>query len=216
MGGPDAATGRLEVQYKGQWGTICRDGFSNMTAVVACRQLGYVTGLPVYASQGKFAPGTGSIFMDDLYCPDGNEPMLSNCFAKRWGDHNCLHEDDVGVMCTNTPEAENGAVRTMVGYNGMPGQLEVYWNGIWGTVSNYNFDNVEAQVACRQMGKPWGYANITAPQFSQWGTCLYDIPVHWTNMKCSGTESRLDQCPRGPMYSNSHSFDAGMVCSEGE
>ena len=34
-------SGRLQVYYRGQWGTICDDGFSDADAMVACRQLGY-------------------------------------------------------------------------------------------------------------------------------------------------------------------------------
>ncbi|OPL33793.1 hypothetical protein AM593_07128, partial [Mytilus galloprovincialis] len=33
--------GRLEIHYRGEWGTICSSRFGHVEAAVACRQLGY-------------------------------------------------------------------------------------------------------------------------------------------------------------------------------
>ena len=42
--GPTNSSGRLEVCYNGEWGTVCDDLFYDIEASVACRQLGYEKG----------------------------------------------------------------------------------------------------------------------------------------------------------------------------
>ncbi len=38
-----SGSGRLEIYLRGEWGTVCDDGFGFPEADVACRQLGYVS-----------------------------------------------------------------------------------------------------------------------------------------------------------------------------
>jgi hypothetical protein len=37
------SAGRLEIYLRGQWGTVCDDGFGFEEGDVACRQLGFYT-----------------------------------------------------------------------------------------------------------------------------------------------------------------------------
>jgi hypothetical protein len=90
------AQGRLEVMHDGQWGSICDDSFTDVDALVACRQLGFLAGVAVYSPGG----GSGPIWMDDLGC-SGSEAFLIDCPFPGWGLHDCGHSEDVGVSCSN-------------------------------------------------------------------------------------------------------------------
>lgn len=92
-------SGRVEIFYRGVWGTICDDNWDIDDATVACRQLGYK--YAVRALQGGHVPyGSGRIWFDDVGCT-GREQSLSSCSHAGWGKHNCVHKEDAGVECSS-------------------------------------------------------------------------------------------------------------------
>ncbi len=91
-------TGRVEIFYQGQWGTICDDSWDINDARVACRQLGFLNA--VRALQGGSVPdGSGRIWLDQVVC-NGSEPRLTRCLHNAWGNHDCSHPEDAGVECS--------------------------------------------------------------------------------------------------------------------
>ena len=66
---------------------------------VACRELGYQEGLAVSDATFGEARSTIPIWLDQVSC-EGNEEFLSQCTYSGWGDHNCLHREDAGVVCS--------------------------------------------------------------------------------------------------------------------
>ena len=103
MGNPVTAwpviTGRVEVYYSQEWGTVCDDDFLIDDCNVACRQLGQ--GQCVAYDTGSYPEASSSvrIWLDDLRC-QGHEATLDSCGHNGWGQHNCGHSEDVMVSCT--------------------------------------------------------------------------------------------------------------------
>ncbi|XP_076673301.1 uncharacterized protein LOC143371719 isoform X4 [Andrena cerasifolii] len=96
--GSSPLEGRVEVRHHGVWGTVCDDDFANAEATVICRSLGY-GGRAVAKKDGFFGPGEGPIWLDEVDCY-GNETQLYRCDHNHWGQHNCDHDEDAGVICT--------------------------------------------------------------------------------------------------------------------
>ncbi|XP_075770476.1 scavenger receptor cysteine-rich domain-containing protein DMBT1-like [Pelodiscus sinensis] len=99
--GPGRCAGRLEVQYDGEWGTVCDDHWSNFSANVVCRELGCGLAEPVapkLRDRPRFGKATGRIWLDDVRCK-GTEKTLQNCAHHVWGYHDCTHHEDISVVC---------------------------------------------------------------------------------------------------------------------
>ena len=98
VGGAVPSEGRLEVLYNGTctWGTVCDDFFDWREAFVVCRQLNYVGVLSVSAS--LFGAGDGPIWLDDVDC-NGSEDSIFDCQHRGFGVHNCVHTEDIGIIC---------------------------------------------------------------------------------------------------------------------
>ena len=104
--GPESSngTGRVEVFYNKQWGTICRDGWDILDTDVVCRELGYKYSIKTLRRE-HVPKGTGPIWLSKVSCT-GNENHFSDCLLGGFGNNSCWHNDDVGVECSSTGNAE--------------------------------------------------------------------------------------------------------------
>lgn len=98
VGGDKPFQGRVEVFYRGIWGTVCDDDWDLKDATVVCRELGFSGAIRAY-SRATFGQGSGPIWMDDVQC-DGQENSLTECRHQGWGEENCGHSEDAGVKCS--------------------------------------------------------------------------------------------------------------------
>uniref|UniRef100_A0A8C3YSN3 Soluble scavenger receptor cysteine-rich domain-containing protein SSC5D n=1 Tax=Catagonus wagneri TaxID=51154 RepID=A0A8C3YSN3_9CETA len=103
--GPNRCAGRLEVWHAGRWGTVCDDSWDLRDSTVVCWELGCGRVRP-RVGKTHYGPGTGPIWLDDVGCK-GSEASLSDCPSRGWGQHNCDHEEDVGLTCTGYADEED-------------------------------------------------------------------------------------------------------------
>ncbi|MGC6417669.1 MAG: DUF4215 domain-containing protein [Bradymonadia bacterium] len=95
--GNDDSSGRVEIFSNGEWGTVCDDFFDLADARVVCRQLGFADAERIDVD---VPGGDGPILLDDVECL-GDEERLLDCASRGLGQHNCVHSEDIGVVCTN-------------------------------------------------------------------------------------------------------------------
>ena len=203
INGSTLSTGRVEIFYKDQWGTICDHGWDINDANVLCKQLGFPQASYAY-SGATHGQGNGPVWMDHVAC-SGSESHIYDCSHRGWGNNGCTHSNDASVKCSygsSVVRLADGGINS--------GRVEVYYNGQWGTVCDDLWDMNDANVVCHQLGFS---SASSAPHGTAYGQG--SDPIWMDNLECQGGESSLSSCTRNSWGTHNciHGEDASVVCN---
>uniref|UniRef100_A0A7N4NUK8 Lysyl oxidase homolog n=1 Tax=Sarcophilus harrisii TaxID=9305 RepID=A0A7N4NUK8_SARHA len=205
--------GRVEIQRAGEWGTICDDDFTLQAAHVLCRELGF-TEATGWAHSAKYGPGTGRIWLDNLNCR-GTERSVSECSSRGWGNSDCTHDEDAGVVCKDQRlpgfsdsniieveeqhlQVEEVRLKSAVGGGRRPlpvteGLVEVRLPGGWAQVCDQGWSAHNSRVICGMLGFP-SERRVNAAFYRLLAQRQrHSFGLH--GVACMGTEAHLSLCP---------------------
>ncbi|XP_049340547.1 scavenger receptor cysteine-rich type 1 protein M130-like isoform X3 [Astyanax mexicanus] len=206
MNGSDSCSGRVELQYLSEWGTVCDVSWDMRAASVLCAQLKCGSSVAVLGSDW-FGEGSGRIWAD-VFDWQGNETHLLKCPISSWSRTACSHEQYAGVICSGSSLASHeGGVRLSGGME-CEGEVEVFFRQDWRRVLLDSWSESEASVVCRQLGCG-SVLNISSSSSSS--------PEHSymcvTGFNCSGSEAHLRNCSSSQAVNCSSTEQLYITCS---
>ncbi|KAL6460117.1 hypothetical protein MHYP_G00318760, partial [Metynnis hypsauchen] len=207
VNGSDSCSGRVELLYLSEWGTVCDVSWDMRAASVLCGQLKCGSAVAVLGSDW-FGEGSGQIWADVFDC-QGNETHLSKCPISSWSRTACSHKQDAGVICSGSSLAfHDGRVRLSGGME-CEGELEVYFRQDWRRVLLDSWSESEASVVCRQLGcgSVFSFSSSSPSSPEQRHMCM-------TGFNCSGSEAHLGNCSSTETVNCSSREQLSITCSE--
>uniref|UniRef100_A0A8C5GIL9 Lysyl oxidase homolog n=1 Tax=Gouania willdenowi TaxID=441366 RepID=A0A8C5GIL9_GOUWI len=203
--------GRVELFHKGEWGTICDDDFSIVNAHVLCRQLGFVEATG-WTHSAKYGKGSGKIWLDNVLC-SGSEKSIEQCKSRGWGNSDCTHDEDAGVVCkderipgfvdsnvidVNENKIEEVRLQPVVvaAKKKLPiteGVVEVKYKDGWAQVCDLGWTIKNTRVLCGMLGFP--HERKVNKNFYKLFLERQKSYFHVHSVACTGTEVHLAACP---------------------
>ncbi|WAR30253.1 NETR-like protein [Mya arenaria] len=125
VGGSNQYNGRVEILHDGAWGTVCDDEFTDTNALVVCKMLNYPTaGAKAITNLIDLPIAPSQIWLDQFRCTGCEQSIVDCLHLLPWGSHDCLHNEDVGVVCSSSTGGAGARVITnLIGYPTAPVQI---------------------------------------------------------------------------------------------
>eukprot|EP00731_Ephydatia_muelleri_P036912 Em0353g1a len=172
-------------------------------------------------------------FAENFTCPDGevrlvggasnNTGTVQVCMNQRFGTicDDYFDNNAAQVVCSalgfqrggngNGVSCQDNAVRLVGGRVASEGRVEICYNGVWGTVCDDFWENIHADIVCRQL-------NYSTPGSVALGSAAFGPgrgPIFISQLLCVGNETSLGSCAFdiGAHYC-SHNEDASVECRD--
>ncbi|XP_036416386.1 scavenger receptor cysteine-rich type 1 protein M130-like [Colossoma macropomum] len=206
VNGSDSCSGRVELQYLSEWGTVCDVSWDMRAASVLCGQLKCGSAVAVLGSDW-FGEGSGQIWTDVFDC-QGNETHLSECPISSWSRTACSHKQDAGIICSGSSLAfHEGRVRLSGGME-CEGEVEVYFRQDWRRVLLDSWSESVASVVCRQLGcgSVFSFSSSSTSSPEHRDVCVMGF-------HCAGSEAHLGNCSSAQAVNCSSREQLSITCS---
>ncbi|KAL9984307.1 hypothetical protein ACROYT_G006583 [Oculina patagonica] len=222
-GSPVIHAGRVELRFKGVWGTILSDRSWRTDPEVArviCRQLNFTDSI-LALGWPEFGLGTGPqwFYSNDLHC-FGNESNLLNCSHPDPELTRHSYYSDLSVFCKpDVPQTNDFPVRLNGSSVPYAGTIELMNQGVWGGVlGDGHVDINVGHVVCRQLGYSGADKIFNEAVFGH-----VKGPLWIYRIQCSGHGTKISDCAvitwdkatDPEAHEQRPSYAAGVLCNEG-
>uniref|UniRef100_A0A8C6QN93 CUB domain containing protein 3 n=1 Tax=Nannospalax galili TaxID=1026970 RepID=A0A8C6QN93_NANGA len=165
---------------------------------------------PAY-SPGQGEPKTPSPVLREKERSQASQPGEPQChIVKVLASHQQAAGMAIASLAPSSFPGGWAPVRLVGTHETCAGRVELFYQGVWGTVCDDLWDLAEANTICRQLGCGWAVLALSEAHFGEGsGKIILD------NVQCKGHEEHLEECSHVGWFTHNcdHSEDASVVCS---